>query len=163
MAAQMTMEPLSVRIPGDLYLWLAQIQIEGATTNSDKMRVLLGDMKRQHDGAYDYSAANAFARDVTKRARDALVRLEGETGQHSEVLGAVLDFLVATLSTVISSAPQTIEEAARLENLLVRRSFALAEALLRQGVSSKAAAYDTGVIRKNSDATLELATHMKLT
>ena len=48
-----TMEPLSARIPSDLYLWLAQLQVEGATTNSDKLRVLLGQLMRQHDGAFD--------------------------------------------------------------------------------------------------------------
>eukprot|EP01036_Dinobryon_divergens_P043746 gene43746-58299_t len=42
MATQtITMEPLSARIPSDLYLWLAQLQVDGATTNSDKLRVLL--------------------------------------------------------------------------------------------------------------------------
>src|SRR6185436_18754318 len=39
-----TMEPLSARIPSDLYLWLAQLRVEGATTNSDKLRVLLNHL-----------------------------------------------------------------------------------------------------------------------
>ncbi|MBL8303654.1 MAG: hypothetical protein JNM26_12880, partial [Ideonella sp.] len=67
-----SMEPLSARIPSELYLWLAQLQVEGATTNSDKLRVLLGQLKRQHDGALDYVAAHAWARDLTGRAREAL-------------------------------------------------------------------------------------------
>jgi len=54
----MTMEPLSARIPSDLYLWLAQLHVEGATTNSDKLRILLSQLKRQHDGALDYVAAH---------------------------------------------------------------------------------------------------------
>lgn len=66
-----TMEPLSARIPSDLYLWLAQLQVEGATTNSDKLRVLLGQLKRHHDGALDYVAAHAWARDTTGRLRDS--------------------------------------------------------------------------------------------
>ena len=76
MATQaITMEPLSARIPSDLYLWLAQLQVEGATTNSDKLRVLLGQLKRQHDGAFDYVAAHAWTRDLTARLRDSLVRI----------------------------------------------------------------------------------------
>src|SRR5215217_3446124 len=67
-----SMEPLSARIPSDLYGWLAQLQVEGATTNSDKLRVLLGQLKRQHDGAFDYVAAHAWARDMTARLREAL-------------------------------------------------------------------------------------------
>ena len=36
MATQtITMEPLSARIPSDLYLWLAQLQVDGATVATD--------------------------------------------------------------------------------------------------------------------------------
>lgn len=70
-----TMEPLSARIPSDLYLWLAQLPVEGATTNSDKLRVLLSRIKRQHDGAMDYPTAHSWARDIAAPLRDALVSL----------------------------------------------------------------------------------------
>ena len=62
-----SMEPLSARIPSDLYLWLAQLQVEGATTNSDKLRVLLGQLKRQHDGALRF----VMKLEQAKAARDA--------------------------------------------------------------------------------------------
>jgi hypothetical protein len=152
-----TMEPLSVRIPSDLYLWLAQLQVEGATTNSDKLRVLLGQLKRQHDGAYDYLAAHAWARDLTSRLRDALVRTEGATGAHSEVLIALLEHITATLALVVSQVPGNAKEAAKLEDTLVRRTFALAENLLRQATTSAAAAYDPAVVRRHMAGTLELA------
>lgn len=152
-----TMEPLSARIPSDLYLWLAQLQVEGATTNSDKLRVLLGQLKRQHDGAFDYVAAHAWARDITGRLRLALVRAEGETGQHSEVLGSLLEHLTSTLALMVSQAPAEAAEAARLEDALVRRAFALCETLLRQATTTAAAAYDPGVVRRHMAATIELA------
>ena len=93
-----TMEPLSARIPSDLYLWLAQLQVEGATTNSDKLRVLLGQLKRQHDGAFDYVAAHAWTRDLTARLREALVRIESETGQ----------LATATLKQVVKQTRQRL-------------------------------------------------------
>jgi hypothetical protein len=158
MATQaLTMEPLSARIPGDLYLWLAQLQVAGATTNSDKLRVLLGQLKRQYDGAFDYVTAHAWARDMTGRLREALVRTEGRSGQHSEVLGALLDHLTSTLATVVSQAPVDAAEAAKLEDALVRRAFALSEALLRQATTVSAAAYDPAVVRRHMAATIELA------
>src|SRR5687767_9008381 len=101
-----TMEPLSARIPSDLYLWLASLQVDGATTNSDKLRVLLGQLKRQYDGAFDYVAAHAWARDMTGRLREALVRTEGAAGRHSEVLNALLDHATASLALVVSHAPR---------------------------------------------------------
>lgn len=152
-----TMEPLSARIPSDLYLWLAQLQVENATTNSDKLRVLLGQLKRQHDGAFDYVAAHAWARDLTGRLREALVRTEGRSGQHSEVLNVLLDHVTTSLAMVVSHAPNDPSEAAKLEDALVRRAFALCEALLRQATTAQAAAYDPAVIRRHMPATIELA------
>jgi hypothetical protein len=151
-----TMEPLSARIPGDLYLWLAQLQVEGATTNSDKLRVLLGQLKRQHEGAYDYVAAHAWVRELTGRLRESLVRIEGHSGQHSAVLAAVLEHTTTALALLISQQPASAAEAARLEDSLVKRSFALFEALLRQATTSDAAAHDPAVVRRHLGAALEL-------
>ena len=155
--AVQSMEPLSARIPSDLYLWLAQLQVEGAATNSDKLRVLLGQLKRQHDGAFDYVAAHEWARDLFGRLRTALVRTEGETGAHSEVLSAVLEHLGAALALAMSQAPADQREAAKLEDALVRRTFALCETLLRQATTADAAAYDPAVIRRHMGGTLEIA------
>ena len=158
MATQATsMEPLSARIPSDLYLWLAQLQVEGATTNSDKLRVLLGQLKRQHDGALDYVAAHAWARDMTGRLRESLVRTEGRTGRHSEVLNVLLDHLTTSLAMVVSHAPTDEADSVKLEDALVRRAFALSEALLRQALTASAAAYDPTVVRRHMNATIELA------
>lgn len=156
-----SMEPLSARIPSDLYLWLAQLQVEGATTNSDKLRVLLGQLKRQHDGAFDFVAAHAWSRDLVGRLRDALVRTEGTTGRHSEVLNAVLDHLATSLALAISQTPSNEQQAAQLEDALVRRAFALAEALLRQGLTNEAAAYDPAVVKRHMAATIQLASTLQ--
>lgn len=156
-----SMEPLSARIPSDLYLWLAQLQVEGATTNSDKLRVLLGQLKRQHDGAFDFVAAHAWSRDLVGRLRDALVRVEGTAGRHSEVLNAVLDHLATSLALAISQTPSNEQQAAQLEDALVRRAFALAEALLRQGLTDEAAAYDPAVVKRHMAATIQLASTLQ--
>lgn len=156
-----SMEPLSARIPSDLYLWLAQLQVEGATTNSDKLRVLLGQLKRQHDGAFDFVAAHAWSRDLVGRLRDALVRVEGTSGRHSEVLNAVLDQLASTLALAISQTPVDATQAAQLEDVMVRRAFALAEALLRQGLTDEAVAYDPAVVKRHMPATIQLASTLQ--
>lgn len=155
--ATSTMEPLSARIPSDVYLWLAQLQVEGAATNSDKLRVLLGQLKRQHDGAFDYVTAHAWARDLLGRLRDALVRTEGATGCHSDVMSAVLDHLSTVLALAVSHEPKDADEAALLEDALVRRSFALCESLLRQATTPAAAAFDPGVVRRHLAGTLEIS------
>lgn len=151
------MEPLSARIPSDLYLWLARLSVEGATTNSDKLRVLLGQLKRQHDGAMDYPTAHAWARDLTAPVRDALVCTEGESGQHSEVLALLLEHTTTSLAMLVSHAPRSAADAAKLEDMLVRRAFALSAGLLRQAATMQAVAYDADVVRRHMAATVELA------
>lgn len=153
----LTMEPLSARIPSDLYLWLAQLQVEGATTNSDKLRVLLGQLKRQHDGAFDFVTSLAWCRDLVARLRDSLARLDQSEGQHSEVLQQVLDHSCHAMALLISAQPATAEQAAQLEDALVRRSFALTESLLRQATTRDATAFDPQVVQRHLPTTLQLA------
>lgn len=152
-----TMEPLSARVPSDLYFWLSQLQVEGAATNSDKLRVLLGQLKRQHDGAFDYVTAHAWTRDLTARLRESLVRVENDSGQHSEVVSLLLDHFVGALALAISQAPADADEARKFEEALVRRAAALSETLLRQGTPLTASAYDPQVVRRHLGSTLELA------
>jgi hypothetical protein len=162
MATQaITMEPLSARLPSDLYLWLAQLQVEGATTNSDKLRVLLGQLKRQHDGAFDYVAAHGWAREMTHRLREALVRIEGQEGRHSEVLGQLVEQVTTLMALVISAAPATAAEATRLEDALVRRSALLGESLLRQATTGAAHAFDPEVVKRHLGPSIELASSLK--
>lgn len=158
MSSSSTMEPLSARIPSELYGWLAQLQVEGATTNSDKLRVLLGQLKRQHDGAFDLVAALAWCRDLTARLRDRLASLDADTGRHSEVLTQTLEHVSHAMALLISSADlATPEQAAQLEDKLVRRSFALTEALLRQATTAAASAFDPQVVQRHLDTSLQLA------
>lgn len=156
-----TMEPLSARIPSDLYLWLAQLQVEGASTNSDKLRVLLGQLKRQHEGALDYVAAHAWVRDLVGRVRQSLVRVEGETGRHSEVVSLLLEHLTACMALVISQAPSDEAQALKFEDALVRRAFAMCDTLLRQAATPDAAAYDPSVVRHHTGSTISLALHLQ--
>jgi hypothetical protein len=86
----------------------------GATTNSDKLRVLLSRIKRQHDGAMDYPTAHSWARDIAAPLRDALVSLEDKTGKTSEVLNLLLDHVTASLAMIVS---HTLLPKPRLQSL----------------------------------------------
>ncbi len=156
-----SMEPLSARIPSDLYLWLAQLQVEGASTNSDKLRVLLGQLKRQHDGALDYVTAHAWARDLLGRLRESMVRAESLTGQHSEVVSLLLEHLTSLLALAVSQVPASDSDVRQFEEALVRRAFGLCETLLRQAATPHAAAHDPTVVRRLMGPTRELALNLQ--
>jgi hypothetical protein len=63
------MQMLSGRVPDDLYQWFASVEVERAVTTSDKLRVLLGQLKRQYDGSLDYVSALSWFRDLAAPLR----------------------------------------------------------------------------------------------
>jgi hypothetical protein len=153
-----TMEPVSARLPSDVYAWLAGIEIGGAPTNSDKIRVLLSQIKLQYDGAFDYSAAHAWGRELLKRLHLELVDAQVESGSHSDLLASTLEHVIALLALVVSAHPNTEAAAKQLEDALVKQIFSMANGLLRQGALADAAAFDPAVVRRNWGPTMELAT-----
>ena len=66
---------------------------------------------------------------------------------------------IATMAaTLLSARPHDTTEAAQIEEQLVRHAMALTEALLRQALTSEAAAFDPNVIRRHVGRSVELAT-----
>ena len=151
------MVPISGRIPDDLYEWLSTFIVEGATTLSDKMRVAVANLKRMHDGDSDYVGALGMYRDLSRGTREYIAELERDTGEHSEVLAALLEHIPALMAALNAAQPRTVGEAQQLEETLVRRTLQLAETLLRQAVTAGAAAYDPQVVAKNAGRLLEVA------
>jgi hypothetical protein len=151
------MEMLSGRIPADLYAWFATLEVEGAVTNSDKLRVLLAQLKRQHEGTMDYVSAVAWVRDLMARPRQDLSAIDRDSGGHSEVVASLLEHTCTLAATALSSHPQSKKEAQAMEDQLVRRSLAMAEGLLRQAVTPAAAAYDPKVVRRHIGSVADLA------
>ena len=53
------MQTISARIPSEDLEWLATYEMQGATTPSDKVRALVTQIRRQHEGSMDYGASLA--------------------------------------------------------------------------------------------------------
>nr|WP_315209582.1 hypothetical protein [uncultured Albidiferax sp.] len=151
------MVPISGRLPDDLYSWLAAIQLEGATTVSDKLRVAVVHLKRMHDGDTDYLGALSMYRDLGRGTRELVAQLERQTGQHSEVLASLMEHIPVLVAALNVAPLASVEEARQLEATLVKRTMQMAETLLRQAVTAQAAAYDPLVVSKNAGRLLELA------
>lgn len=152
-----TMVPISGRIEDDLYQWFISLQYDGAKSNSEKLREALKELKLQHDGTHDFVTALAWFQNVVKPLRQSLSVVERDEMAHSEVMALLVDNVSALAATLISSRPKTLAEATQIEEQLVRRSMALTEALLRQGVTPSAAAFDDSVVRRHSTRTVEIA------
>lgn len=152
-----TMVPISGRIEDELYQWFVSLQYEGARTNSDKLREALKELKQQHDGAQDAVSAHGWLQLLAQPLSQALAQIERDEAEHSEVLSSLIGHVVAMAATILASRPQNKQEAAQVEEQLVRRAFAMAEALLRQAVTPSAAAFSPDVVRRHGARTVELA------
>lgn len=148
---------LSGRIPADLYAWFAALQVDGAITSSDKLRILLAQLKRQHEGTMDYVHALSWMRDLGARLRQDIAAIEHETGNHSEVLNSLLEHMTVMFATIVSAHPQNQGDAVTLEEQLVKRTAAMSETLMRQALTPYAATYDPEVVRRHSGNLVELA------
>ena len=151
------MTPISARLADDLYDWLSTLQLDDATTLSDKLRVAVLNLKRMHEGDSDYVGALSMYRDLGRNTRDQIAKLEQQTGQHSEVLGALTEHVPALVAMLHASQVTSVEAAKKLESDLVKRALQLAEVLLRQAVTGQAAAYDDNVVSHHAKRLLELA------
>jgi len=155
-----TMQTLSVRIPSEDLEWLAAIEISGASTPSDKLRALIAQMRRQHQGTMDYSACVAWLRDMLGPFVLALREAENRHRLHSEAVNAVVEWVPQIMATMLSErrfGKDAPGQAKDLEAALVQRSFQLFSALMRMGVTPDSECYDPNVIEKHLPRVIELA------
>jgi hypothetical protein len=96
-------------------------------------------------------------RDLGRNTREQIAQLERKTGQHSEVLAALMEHIPPMIAMLHASQVSSLNAAKELEALLVKRTMQLAETLLRQAITKSAAAYDEKVITDNSTRLLDLA------
>ena len=68
------------------------------------------------------------------------------------------EHVIAMAAVILSSQPKTTAEAIQVEDQLVRRAMAMAEAMLRQALTPSAAAFDSAVIQRHSARLIELVT-----
>lgn len=150
------MQPISGRIPDDLYDWLSSTSFSGATTMSDKLRVAISTLRRVHEGGESVFELAQLYREHGSAAKQALAQLEQNEGLHSEVLNVLHEHLPVMLAQIQATHVNNVDEAQALEQQAVKRTFTLSETLLRQAITKEAQAYDAQVVRNNMQNLLEL-------
>jgi hypothetical protein len=156
----MAMQTVSARIPNEDLEWLAALEVQGATTPSDKLRALVTQVRRQHEGAMDYGASLQWMRDLVTPLVTAVGGFEHRHGKHSEIIRLVADWVPQTMAILIADAnlgrdPQ--RKAPELEEKLILKLFQLVMAVLRLSVTPAADCYDPRALEKNLPQVIELA------
>lgn len=152
------MIPLSGRIEDELYQWFISLEYPGAKSNSDKLREALKELRLQHEATADFIKAQTWLQNKTEALRQSLAIIDRDARAHSEIFSIMNEHIATMAATLLSARPHSTTEAAQIEEQLVRRAMALTEALLRQALTSEAAAFDPDVIRRHVGRSVELAT-----
>jgi hypothetical protein len=157
MAVQM--QTVSARLSSDDLQWLSALELPGAVTPSDKLRALIAQMRKQYDGALDYSACLAWLRDVLAPFVIALRGIEHRERIHSEAVSAIIAWAPQVMATMLSArnfGEDDVARARQVEDALVQSCFRLAMALLRLGITPAAECYTPDVIEQHLPRVTEL-------
>src|SRR5436190_553447 len=96
------MQTLSVRVPSEDIVWLSSLEIADAVTPSDKLRALIAQMRKQHQGTMEYSACVAWMRDLLGPFVVAIRDVEHRQRMHSEAINAVVEWVPQIAATLLA-------------------------------------------------------------
>lgn len=154
------MVPLSVRVtPADAE-FIAGLQIDGATTPSDKLRAIIAEERQRREGSEDYALAVALIRDLMQPALRRLRAAEGDANVHSELVARLGEWLPDICGYLVAEAPAPADDDGDLrafEAGLADRVFSLVDSVLRLAVTRRCRGYDPELIADHIGPTLELA------
>jgi hypothetical protein len=157
MAVQM--QTVSARLPSEDLQWLSALDLPGAVTPSDKLRALIAQMRKQYEGALDYSACLAWLRDLLAPFIIELRGIEHRERIHSAAVSAIIAWAPQIMAKMLSArdfGEDGVARAREVEDALVQSCFHLLMALLRLGVTPAAECYTPDVVEKHLPRIIEL-------
>jgi hypothetical protein len=144
---------------------LAGLDVESASTPSDKLRALIVEAKQRRHGTEDYAGALKLAEDLLAPTLRALRTSEHAHGLHSQLLSRFAEWLPECVAFLIAAkAGQTdfsAEELTEIERGLADRAFLLMQSVLQMGVTGSRPCYDPAVVSRRLKPVLDLAKIIK--
>src|SRR5690606_26519836 len=96
--------PISTRISPEDAEFLAAWNGSDAATPSEKLRAMIAELRRQKEGAKDYSGALHVASSLIGPTLHAIRTREHEAGVHSELVTRLAEWLPECLAFLIAAA-----------------------------------------------------------
>jgi hypothetical protein len=153
--------PISVRLSPDDAEFLAGLDVEGASTPSDKLRALIVEAKQRRHGTEDYFSALKLAEDLLAPTLRALRTSEHAQGVHSELVSRFAEWLPECVAFLIAAKAGEKafgrEQLTEIERGLADRAFLLTQSVLQMGVTGSSPCYDPAVVSHRLKPVLDLA------
>lgn len=153
--------PLSARISQEDAEFLSSLQIQGANSPSEKLRVIIAETRKRHEGMQDYRSSLMMYQDMINRFITVTRELEKEYQVHSEPVSRLAEWLpdiMAFVTTMGLELQQSgnVETLIKMEDGITDRSFRLIQSILQMGVTDICCCYESDAISKRMDSVVKL-------
>lgn len=152
---------MSVRLSPDDAEFLAGLEIDNASTPSDKLRALIVEAKERRQGTEDYAGALQLAQGLLAPTLRTLRTSEHAEGVHSELVSRFAEWLPECLAFLIAAQGGEKafgrEQLTEIERGLADRAFFLMQSVLQMGVTGSSPCYDPAVVSHRLKPVLDLA------
>ena len=152
---------LSTRISQEDAEFLSALTIQGANTPSEKLRVIIAETRKRHDGMQDYRSSLMMYQDLLNRVVSVTRELELEHQIHSELLTRLTEWLPDMMAFLTATGAElqhtgSVENLKYLEEGITERSFRLIQSVLQMGITDTCPCYQTDAVSKRMAAVINL-------
>jgi len=154
---------MSVRLDADDAAFLADLEIDGARTPSDKLRAVIAEARQRRLLERDYETALVIAGNLLGRVLREVRATEQQlhVHPHSEVMVRTVAWLEETAAVLLSShltpSEARAEQLYELEEALIERSCSLLQSFLQLAVAPDGMCYRSEVLEARLVPVLKLA------
>jgi len=148
-----------VRVSPEDALFIESMDIAGAANPSDKVRSLLADARKRHEGFSDYSSCLGMVQEMLAPTLHRLRAAEYREGVHSELVLELAQWMPEALAFLLTGLPDEHGERGDLEAFeegVAERLFRLIENVIRMNVTNECRGYDPAVVARRIDPVVEL-------
>lgn len=151
--------PISIRVSQEDAEFIANLNVEGAITPSDKIRNIIKEAREVKEQVVTYEGCLKIAQNTLKELVQKIKINELEQKQYSELINIFNDWITEAFAYLASVKNELNEQKISLSHLeegIAERVFRLFEIVTRMGVTAKAPCYDKSIIIKGFTPMLEL-------
>ncbi|GAB2185067.1 hypothetical protein [Roseibium sp. LAB1] len=152
--------PISVRLSDEDVEFLANYEVQGARTPSDKMREILRLAREREEGTQDVAACEDLLRSMMRPAERGVRQLQRETGMRSDLVIKLYERLPEIVAQLVAAAPTAEtggDELKQFEAMLSAELFALVEEIFDLGLTTQSRTYDPDLMERRLGPILEIA------
>lgn len=153
--------PISVRLSDEDVAFLAQYEVQGARTPSDKLREILKAARAREEGVQDVAACEDLLRSMARPAEKRVRQLQRGSGRRSDFVMKLYERIPEIFAELISSAPEAGAEEGKdlhaFEAELSAEVFSLIEEVFDLGLTSPNRTYDPALMDRGLRPILEIS------